>query len=401
MQKRLKSVFYYRKVEQELAPIEARFFGSWTDDKFARTYESIVWDPSKNKSDTGPDDFNTWPGFAAEKITAVLTEGEILDLATPIISHIFEVVVNNVADHGEWFLDWLANIVQRPEQKTQVPIVISGKQGVGKGIIIDFFRDCILGSQICTQTQSPSQDLFSRFANKHVNKVLIQIDEGDNLTKFADHLKNMITADKINYEIKGLMPASAKNYLNIIITTNHERPVLVETSDRRYVLFKASDVHLRNPQYYIDLGAHLRNPKVAKAFYLFLMKRDISKYVNHFQNARPVTDYYLQSRKSSIPIVAKFISCLINSKKYVKTQPPAPEIGEVSASNLFKDFVAFIEIGRFQSTMTLTAFGLKIKNIEGIEKTTKRTGKVYTLNYDIIRNFLSLNHEYDEDITLD
>jgi hypothetical protein len=400
MQKLLKPVFYYKKLEPNSQPVIARFFGAWTDDKKIRSYESLVCDPSPGSIYTGPRDINIWPGFAVTSQPPILDLELVQSLVAPIVSHIQEVIVNGIIEHSEWLLDWMANIVQRPDKKTQVPIVISGKQGVGKGIIFDFFREFVLGLAVSTQIQSPGQDLFSRFANQHINKVLLQMDEGDGLAKYADHLKNLTTSSHTNYEIKGLMPMVARNYLNIIITTNHERPVLVETSDRRFVLFKASDIHLGNPSYYRNLGAHLKIPGVSRAFYQFLMGRDLTKYVDHFQTSRPMTEYYMQTRQNSISVVHKFISALINSQKYVSNNNNTKV--EVSSACLFKDFIHFIELGRFQSTMTSTGFSSKMKSIEGISKCYKKSGPFfYSLNYPQIRAALLKNHEYDEDITID
>jgi hypothetical protein len=398
MQKLLKCKTYYRKNMSDAQPEIIHFFGAWTDDEDARSYNCMVSDPSKNSIHTGPKDLNIWPGFNVESMENILDLDMVQSLVEPIVSHILNILVSGIQAHADWFLDWLANIVQRPEMKTQVPIVISGKQGVGKGIIIDFFREAVLGNEVTSQIQNAGQDLFSRFANKHINKVLLQIDEGDGLAKYADHLKNLTTASYVNYEIKGLMSMTARNYINIIITTNHERPVLVETSDRRFVLFKASDIHLGNPSYYSELGHHLHIPKVARAFYQFLMARDLSKYVDHFQTSRPMTEYYLQNRKSSISVLHKFISSLINSQKYTS---PAVQVAEVSTVTIFKDFIHFLEQGRFQNSMTSSVFSLKLKNMEGILKKSNKKGTFWSLDYPKIKSALVKNNEFDDDITFD
>jgi hypothetical protein len=411
MQKYLKPITYYKKKEPDSKPESARFFGAWTDDPESRTYHTVTCDPSKDRLFTGPNDLNVWPGMTAELLKNISSADKVQELVKPIVSHVLDVIVNGVQDHAEWLLDWMANIVQRPDKKTQVPIVITGKQGVGKGIIFDFFREYVLGLAVTTQIQNPGQDLFARFSNKHVNKVLIQMDEGDGLAKYADCLKNLITSTHLNYEIKGLMPMTALNFINVIITTNHERPVLVETSDRRFVLFKASDMHLPNPSYYSKLGSHLKNPKVARAFYQFLMARNLSKYVDNFQASRPVTEYYLQSRKSSISNFHKFISALVNSKKYVKVEdtsamvdyvPPTAIIANAHPKAMFKDFTIFLESGRYQSTMTATGFASKIKSVDGISKANRRDGTpFYILNYTVIREVLQKNNEFDDEVTFD
>jgi hypothetical protein len=78
-------------------------------------------------------------------------------------------------DHTGYVLDYLANIVQRPHKKTQVAISLFGAQGAGKGIIFDFFRECVLGESCSFQTASAESDLLSNFSNGYFNKVFIQV----------------------------------------------------------------------------------------------------------------------------------------------------------------------------------------------------------------------------------
>jgi hypothetical protein len=404
MAKNLKNVFYLKKNDPLESPVPARFFSAWTDDPSSRTYERIQFDPSPDNRFTGKGDLNVWPGMCIDSVKPFEETNDdptvsIDTLVEPILHHIFHVIADRNKEHTEWILDWMANIIQRPHMKTQVPIVISGKQGVGKGIIFDFFREHILGFGISAQIQNATQDLFSRFANKHVHKIFLQIDEGEGLAKFADQLKNLITADQINYEIKGIQPMTAPNFINIVITTNHEKPVLVETSDRRYVLFKASDVYIRDEDYYFNLGQQLKRKEVARAFYEYLKMRDLSKYAVSFQRSRPMTEYYIQSRKASIPVLQRFLSALINSKRFIASSDA--EKVECTMAVLFREFSRFQEIGKFQSNMTQTTFCTKLKSMPGVTKKSKFGSPIYELDYVHMKKQLSDNHEYDEDILIE
>jgi hypothetical protein len=409
--------------------VETRFFPNWTDDPKIRCYKTMLFLPEGKRAriveETGviceetpasrkcsEEVLNIWPGFKADRIHAELRAPDLEELVRPIRHHIVQVIANQNEEHGEWILDWMASIVQRPHIRTEVPIVISGKQGVGKGIIFDFFRENVLGSGISAQIQNPAQDLFSRFANKQVNRLFMQIDEAEGMAKFADQLKNLVTAKNLNYEIKGLMPLVCENYLNIVITTNHERPVLVESSDRRYAMFKASDCYLKHDHYYVDLGEHLKRPEVAKAFFVYLASRDISRHGDgNFQKSRPITEYYLQARNASIPIIQRFLSALINTNRYASNADrmsddsvPCPrersEPVECSCTLLFQDFTKFQEYGKFQSNMTHSIFALKIKNVFGIAKKLKRGMYVYEICYKDLFNSLSKNNEFDEEAIL-
>jgi len=414
MSKVIKNKFYLRKNDPDEKPMPTRFFPFWTDDANIRSYKEMKFIP--DVENTPPRILNLWPGFEAEKHELAAAEMSLAaqeELIRPIRKHMLYVLASQNEEHCEWMLDWMASIVQRPHVRTEVPLVISGKQGVGKGIIFDFFRSGVLGSAISSQIQNPGQDLFARFANKHVDKIFIQIDEGEGMAKFADQLKNLITTTTINYEIKGISPITAQNYINIVITTNHDRPVLIESSDRRYALFKASDVFLKDDNYYLQLANHLKRKDVARAFFDFLKARDLSNYPGNFQRSRPLTEYYLQARSASIPILPRFLSAIVNTQRYISgcaaSSDGAPASDSASEANggecscllLFRDFLRFQECGRFQSNMTQNIFSLKLKSVTGIARKFKRGGYLYEIDYGALRASLVQNNEYDEDAIID
>lgn len=138
------------------------------------------------------------------------------------------------------------------------------------------------------------------------------------------------------------------------------------------------------------------------------MARNLERYQSNFQSTRPLTDYYIQSRKASIPVLQRFLSAIVNSNKYCKkptldlanmfsSSNHDKIIGNCTATVLYKDFVSFQDSGRFQSTMTQTTFIGKIKNISGIQH--KKTSGVisFELDLDAIRTNLIQNYEFDED----
>jgi len=54
-------------------------------------------------------------------------------------------------DHHNWLLSWQANIIQRPQQKIGIAMVLrSEAEGAGKGIIVEWFGKEVIG-QFFTQ----------------------------------------------------------------------------------------------------------------------------------------------------------------------------------------------------------------------------------------------------------
>eukprot|EP00961_Rhodomonas_salina_P159472 2147453-Rhodomonas_salina.1 len=48
----------------------------------------------------------------------------------------------------------MAFMVQRPSFKTKVALILYGDQGIGKGIVFDWFSEYILGPWMCQQTDN-------------------------------------------------------------------------------------------------------------------------------------------------------------------------------------------------------------------------------------------------------
>ena len=68
-----------------------------------------------------------WQPYSATVLPQV-PEADEAELLAPIFNHIRVVIADCNTAHEKWFVDWLANIVQRPHQKSNVAILLYGKQ---------------------------------------------------------------------------------------------------------------------------------------------------------------------------------------------------------------------------------------------------------------------------------
>ena len=135
---------YVATKDPEMPWKKKEFIPMWLKDPNKRKCLKIVMDPLSLDENV----FNLWRGFLCDKLPVPMDISPE-DAAAPIIRHIHEVfclflmveclfalfltplaqvVTNEVQAHTEWFMDWMANIVQRPTKKTMVAIVLFGKQ---------------------------------------------------------------------------------------------------------------------------------------------------------------------------------------------------------------------------------------------------------------------------------
>lgn len=376
--------------------VKLHFVPEWLQDPNIRTVDSIVVDPKNTLTNV----YNMWKGFDAEKLPLVPDE-RVQELIEPIVKHFNDVVTSGVAEHTQFIHHYLANMLKRPWQKSQVAISLYGAQGCGKGIIFEFFRQKILGTHCSYQTSRPENDLFGRFANGAVNRVCIQIDEVKSLHDHADQLKDFITNPTVNYEKKGKDTIVVSNFANLILTSNNANALTVSTDDRRFALFHCSSVHKGDNQYFSQLGAHLEQPKVARAYYQYLMSLDLGEYPTSFQHKRPVTEYYREAQHNSIPVISRFFSALVNAFfTAVLNEDKDGQFKQYPARTLYKNYESFQIAGNYKFLLTETAFGREAKKIPGVTAKRSTLSRYYLLDHDLIKKHLEDNHEYDPDADL-
>ena len=361
-----------------------KFAPKWLADEQIRCYKRLVSDPTNTDKDV----LNLWRGFKAEKIPPV-DPSAVAELIQPIRRHIIEVLTDGNEEHGEWLLDYLASIVQRPAQRTQVGVCFYGTEGSGKGMIFEALRTGMFGDHCTFQSSNAEQDLFGRFANMGINCVLAQMDEVQDLYKFWDRLKNVITSDTINIEMKNKQPITVKSMLNLIFTTNNENALKVSPNDRRFVLFRCSSLRVNDYRYNQEFGSHLKRPHVMRAFYQHLLERDLSAYPYDFQNSRPITSYFKEAQMSSICPIDRFISSRVNDNKCNDTR----------AKDLFDDYKTFVTNGGYRVYKTMSSFCTDVKRIHGVTVRRANTGMVYKFDAVIVKKYLQEKNHFDPDAT--
>ena len=189
----------YSERDRDGNTVKKRFTKRWLGDKTLKEVTKLVVDP--RNSDTRA--FNLWRPYVASHLQAV-PDAQVEDMVEPFIVHICYVIAYSNEAHAEWFLDWLANMVQRPYQKSNVAILLYGKQGCGKGTIIDFMRKSVLGPHCTYQTSNPELDILGKFSAGMVGRVLVQLDEVKALHCHADILKDLITC--LSFTLPSLDP---------------------------------------------------------------------------------------------------------------------------------------------------------------------------------------------------
>ena len=248
-----------------------KFITRWIKDEAKRTVDKVVLDP--RSTPTTDDVYNMWRPFKALSLPPVDDEC-VSSLIAPIVKHLHEVVARENEDITEWFFDYMANLVQRPEMPTKVALLLHGHMDCGNGIIFDFLRKCVLGGHCSSQTAELEHE------NNFVHTVLCQVNGVGCINKLRKEVE-------YGYAKKCKGRINVPNLVNFVITTNNDNVFAIRPDEPRFALFHCSDKYRTDKAYKGKLGEHLKRPEVARALYQHLMARDLSAYPFSFQDSRP------------------------------------------------------------------------------------------------------------------
>jgi hypothetical protein len=355
------------------------FIDLWLKDAKIRTYKKLLFTPQKLNQDDSKLYYNTFSGFKASKLPIY----KDYDIIQPILNHIETVLCNGNKDYANWILQYLAQIIQNPINKTDTIIVLKGNQGCGKNILFDNFADKIIGSDYSISTGNAERHLLGGFNSSLFNKLFAVCNEiGNDMRGLMDKLKDLATTPNIQIEKKGKDPMRNPNYINIVMTTNNNNPLDIAEDDRRICWLHCNPCYVGNVEYFKILGDCFNNDKVISSFYHYL-KEEVKINITNFQVSRPITKEYQAIKRLNNPNYIKF---LIDYAPFIKYRCYKNIDNHViKCSKLYEEYVKWCEKCRF------TAFNKS----QFDERITTNTG-IYKCIYEGNKSFRFIKNEVNE-----
>lgn len=343
------------------------FMKRWLTDPSKREYLKLVFAP---KMEPPAGCFNLFQGFAN-----VPAEGEIDAYQTCM-----RIISNNDEQVFNYIENWFAHIIQKPYVKTKVAICIQGDQGAGKDSIVDAVGNHILGPKYYLSTKTPENDIFAKFNSRAGLKLLVKFEEANFHTnkENADKLKGLITSTQGHIEKKGHDPIDVDDFTNIVMTTNNEVPVVIEDSDRRFMLVSASSERLGDTPFWDEI--HTKLPRQASAYHHYLATKDISTFVPWDPATIPRTQYYKDVKQSFIPYHARFFQRQIELEMelvyaahtlFTRMKGEAPASLQLTETRFGRDMRKYLDAGVFTKrkvTANNTYYGDATQLREFLEK---------------------------------
>lgn len=290
----------YEKYDKDNNIKQMNFINDWLiNNPNQRCYEDIGIYPN---NDLCPHNyFNMWRKFSMDMVTDWEFHQEGLDM---ILNHI-RILCNNEDVVYEYFIAWIAQMVQYPEVKSTCPTLIS-KEGAGKGTLMRLFEK-MLGDAKIFQTTTPSRDVWGEFNNHMTNSFLVNLDELSKKETLDSEgkIKGLISEPKMTINNKGVNKFDIQSYHRFIITTNNEEPIKTTSDDRRKFIIRSSDEKCGDVEYFKKLYELLDDTNVVKTCYEYF--KSIPN-MHDFKNIPlPVTEYQAELKELSMSPIESWL----------------------------------------------------------------------------------------------
>jgi hypothetical protein len=347
--------------------------------------DGFVFEPYFNKPPLGLENkFNLFTKFELMEDNIYFDTKTTNFEQSAIYNHIVNHLCNGVEIQYNYVLDGIAHMIQKPNEKTDQCTLFCSEQGGFKDGFHKFLS-LLIGSQYSIGYIN-IDNFFKGFNKDQESKLLITINEiaegSSDSAAFKRHneLKGRITQQELRIEPKGVDPYNVKDYARYFTFTNHERSLMVENSDRRYVMIKSNNEKCNDTVYFKPLFDSLDDIDFMKNAFSYFAMRDISQFDNH----KGIESEFKNEQK---------LNCLSSTLTFIKDfwtngEHEIDDDFRIHTGDLYELFVLYCNsfgIGRPVKRLT---FVEQLKRAKIFEKTTQFT---YNIN-DIGVSFDKLHY---------
>ena len=368
------------------------FITKWLIDPNIKMFQSITFSPEGLSENMVKKHYNLFKGYKA----TLCEVKKNYNIIQPYLNHIKEVLMNDVDYDYNWYIQYLANLVQYPNRKSNVIIIFQGEQGTGKSIIVETFAEKIIGNDYAISTSSPERVFFGSFNSLLCNKVFSVINEaGNELRSCMDKIKDLSVVNNINIEKKGKDPITFVNYNNFTVTTNNLNPFDIDLDDRRFAWFNVNNKYVGNVEYFDKIVDAINHEDFASSLYHYLLE-EVEITITNFQKSRPITKEYNNIKMRNLPNVIKFLKSNKKSFKYRKLRGVQEEVYCVDNTSIFTSYKNFCENFKYTAYNKDGFEGYLLKKDTGVSRV--RSHSVDKLRFDKIKYEKWLSKFETEDV---
>ena len=285
----------------------------WLNHPRRREYlGGVTFDPTG----TVPGTFlNLWRGFAVQSVAGDWSRMK---------DHILKVICRGDPERGDYFLNWLARMVQHPEEPGEVALVIrSDEEGTGKSLLGRYLVK-LCGHHGLHITHTPH--LTGRF-NAHLHDCcFLFADEaffaGDK--QHGDVLRGLITELTLSIEGKYRAVITVRNRLHLLIVSNRDWVIPASITARRFAVTEALDTRRGDRAYFRAIVEQMEAGGLAAMLHE-LLHRDIGEFE---VRDIPETDELNEQKLLSLDSIVRWWLAVLERGWLYRSRHGAPWFGE-------------------------------------------------------------------------
>lgn len=391
------------KNSKEDVEVKKLFITKWIDDENKRVYNDFDFIP-ENRMATDLTywngvyeyTYNSFNGYSKKCImNKKFAQAQKDKILTPWTDIVFELCGADIVAYNA-YLNFLAHMIQKPNEKLPMCFILGGNQGTGKSLHLKPLEKLLEDYYI---SSSNIQDFFGNHANGFYRKLLVNLNECQmtkNAFDYEGKIKSFISEDTITLNEKFEKAKTVRNVSRVIITTNKPNPIPIDvrTVLRRFNVFRSTDKFLDKKKYgkkfWEKCDSHFTSDDFISVFYEFLNNRDIS---NANLTKTILTKQYVEMFKHYIPPEVLFMEHFITTYDHPDTKNTIPELANnrVESITLYNKYVGYCEsFGvRKETILTHHKFSLNLTELQiGIELFKDERTKYFSMEFDKIKTIM-------------
>ena len=252
-------------------------------------YDAIAFSPLK----TPPTTLNYWTGHT---VTPVAGDWSIIS------NFLSEIICNNDITLYQYLIKYLAHMLQKPEEKPGIAIVMLSLEGCGKGTMFTLLNAIWSRS---TLEVADVGHVIGTFNAALERNYVICMDEalfkGDKAS--MERLKSLITEPHIRIEQKYQPSRTIDSYHRFFAASNSDHFATVSMGERRLLFLRISDQRKQDLDYFDLIYKAISDKTVISAMVHELVNMDLSKFN---VRERPVTKEHLNQKLQSLSGFERF-----------------------------------------------------------------------------------------------
>jgi len=360
------------------------FIKFWLQDPEMRIYDKIDFlPPPAPKDDTI---FNTW-NLIPTTVYEEIEDSVDISVFDEFLGFLC-LKDEKVANYLKYFI---AHLLQYPATKPEIGWFFTGAQGGGKDTFAYLLKTLIHSSTV--SIDSDPDNIFGKYnLNTRLNKLVVILQEADNIKQFSGKIKDVITCKTVRLADKGIKGIEVQDYTRLMIFSNNENIINVEPTDRRFMTVKTWNFHIDpEPGFFTRLYSAIENPKCINKLRNELMSMEIDEHYN-FQQNRPETELYRDLKEVNTPSVIRWAWCLSQ----------LDDKNDLTSTELCTHYNEWCKQSWETHTNTnVKSFGLNFKkhfyinnNWIGFTKRRTKTNMVFAVNHEALRTFIENKYGY-------